>query len=867
MILTCHIDKQRLEKLLNFACSREQSIQIIGLPGCGKTSLLQWLAKNLKTGNNIPNLLIDARSIPEKKLEAQIHKTASSGQTTFLDNAEVIPLPLLDKILEISAPHAPLIMASRRLLRPNFTYGTPGVIFRLKELSPRQSTLFASEYIKAMGKKTGIDEWECSTEFIAKTALYNPSLISALIQLLTEKNQTLDEIISEGVNFAAIKKSLLRELIPEDLYQSILYEINILKYTVPLVKWKKFHENEPDFTHTLQQLMDLCLIEAVDNRRLKLPQIVKSLLITPSKEQLSNLRQKWFEILHNDPDCGTKLEAFYLLQNESPQKSLDYLQKFSLPETGFLPEVFLDITKNIRAPEKKTYRLLLLRSAAFFHLHRFQESMKTISFIPTTETEKICTPAEITFLAEIQTFCNNVIQKEITLKNIKEKADLTLSHDILYCIRKSAPVKLPQSIKKQLGEIADSSPKSKNSIPILIEAYRLCLRYQMPQEAEKLSHRLLGLKADSTQHDSLLLLQWQSRILIQRRDFENAEKAIEKLDSINRWQPDSKNSMSTLILSGHCFYMQGDSHNALNQYLNALNSGQQKINTCSLTQKALLLALKTAIETEQTTLSEELFEMGQSCFSNPQEPGNYINFALLNAEKSALKDNPGGMEYWIEEMSSCRQSLEPSDISKQFFAGFLYHKIINPWGYTTFNYPLPASDDPLEKLLTERHFSAMEKLFNCCINRNGVWQMGTATTVNRIKQNPGEYELFFDYTSSFYIEKKQGLLSLEKSRTLLQLFLILAFEHGRSYNLKQLFEAVWQKEFNPEDDAAARMAISRLKKKIESEPDSYIGVYYTDGSYYLKPGMKYCVIIPAEEMSRLRNTVTTIKNTSPSARK
>jgi hypothetical protein len=859
MILTCHIDKQRLENLLDFACAGEQPIQIIGLPGSGKTCLLQWLAKNIKTAEDTRPLLIDARSISEKKLEVQIQKATLSGNAALIDNAETLPQFLLDKILEITASHIPPVMASRRLLRAKFTNGTPGVVFRLKELSSRQSTLFASEYIKALGEKTGTDEWECSTEFIAETALHNPALIAAIIQLLAEKNQTLTEILKTDGNFNAIKKDMHRELIPEDFYHSYLYEISILKGTIPLAKWKKFHSEEPEFTLILQQLMDHCLVEAIDNRRLKLPETVRYLLTKPPEEQLKNLRQKWFELLHNDQDCGSKLEAFYLLQADDSQKALDYLQGFSLQETGFMPEVFLNIIENIPPPEKKHHRLLLLQSSACFYSRRFRDALKPLSLVPTAEIKKICTETEILFLTELQETCKNIMQAEITLKNIKEKPELSLKPDLLYCIRKNPPIKLPPNIKEQLSEIADKNTQNdKKSIPILIEAYRLCLRYQMPQEAEKLSHRLLGLKADPAKHDSLMLLQWQSRILIQRRDFESAEKIIEKLSSMNLWQPGTTNDINTLILSGHCFYMQGDNHNALNQYLNALNCGLQKIKHCSTTQKALLFALKTAIETEQTALSDELSEIGNSCFLNPQEPGNYINFALLNAEKSALKDNPGGMEYWIEEMSSCRQSLEPSDISKQFFAGFLYRKIINPWECAPFDYPLPTSDDPLEKLLTERHFSAMEKLFNCCINRNGIWQMGTAATIRKLKQNPGEYELFFDYTSSYYIEKKQGLLALEKSRTLLQLFLILAFKHGQNYSLKQLFEAVWQKEFNPEDDAAVRMAVNRLKKKIETEPNSYIGVYYTDGSYYLKPGMKYCIIIPAEEMSCLRNTVTSV---------
>lgn len=108
--------------------------------------------------------------IDKQRLEAQIHKTALSGQTTLIDNAEALPLSLLDRILEITTLHVPPIMASRQLLRTNFTHGTPGVVFRLKELNSRQSTLFASEYIKSPGEKSGTEEWECSTEFIARTA-------------------------------------------------------------------------------------------------------------------------------------------------------------------------------------------------------------------------------------------------------------------------------------------------------------------------------------------------------------------------------------------------------------------------------------------------------------------------------------------------------------------------------------------------------------------------------------------------------------------------------------------------------------------------------------------------------------------------
>ena len=119
-----------------------------------------------------------------------------------------------------------------------------------------------------------------------------------------------------------------------------------------------------------------------------------------------------------------------------------------------------------------------------------------------------------------------------------------------------------------------------------------------------------------------------------------------------------------------------------------------------------------------------------------------------------------------------------------------------------------------------------------------------------------QYDLFFDYTRDYYWEKEQGEVPLEKSRVLQLIFLILCFVPGRRYSLEQIYEAVWQKKYNEElDEPTVRVAVNRLKKRVEINKDQYIGQGLLDGTFYLKSEVRFCLVIPEDEISHFRSVM------------
>ena len=115
----------------------------------------------------------------------------------------------------------------------------------------------------------------------------------------------------------------------------------------------------------------------------------------------------------------------------------------------------------------------------------------------------------------------------------------------------------------------------------------------------------------------------------------------------------------------------------------------------------------------------------------------------------------------------------------------------------------------------------------------------------KLCDNVKNYDLWVDLSKNDIVEAKRGRLGLLKKRTVANVFLYFLNNIGQELSFRDIFEAIWKREYDPETDAiTVRVNISRLRSEIE--PDSKNPVYIVNakesGYYVFNPKIKYALI-------------------------
>lgn len=217
----------------------------------------------------------------------------------------------------------------------------------------------------------------------------------------------------------------------------------------------------------------------------------------------------------------------------------------------------------------------------------------------------------------------------------------------------------------------------------------------------------------------------------------------------------------------------------------------------------------------------------------------------------------------MSELEELEINQPHSEVAEyMIFLGYLEQKINSPWTYLRFR--KKQSDAAVYSISpgVQLLFEEIDRRFCYCFNRNGKLLISHAETLRTEYAKRQSYDLFFDFNQERYYEKKVGLLKIEKSRISLLLFCLLAFFPGRRFSWSELYESIYAKDYNPElDEGTIRMAVTRLKKSIESADESYFGISLVNQEIYLKASTKYCVIILDEEIQELHHLALKLKVT------
>lgn len=216
---------------------------------------------------------------------------------------------------------------------------------------------------------------------------------------------------------------------------------------------------------------------------------------------------------------------------------------------------------------------------------------------------------------------------------------------------------------------------------------------------------------------------------------------------------------------------------------------------------------------------------------------------LLN--ESAFKEN-------LVELDSL-QLNDPWCEHFIFFLGYLSEKIQSPTTYLRMKSLRKNMRKSVLNPVESTLLSLFDESFHLCINENGRQFVAHRFYLEELVERKQNFDFFFDYNNEQYYQRSIGSLKVEKSRITLLIFCLLTFFPGRHFSWRELFEAIYGKEYNPEmDEATIRMAVTRLKKQLNPADENYFGISITSQKLYLKSSTKFCVIVSDEEIEELQ---------------
>ncbi len=227
---------------------------------------------------------------------------------------------------------------------------------------------------------------------------------------------------------------------------------------------------------------------------------------------------------------------------------------------------------------------------------------------------------------------------------------------------------------------------------------------------------------------------------------------------------------------------------------------------------------------------------------------------------ACIEGNTDEAQNHLSVLSSIESKVHPSHIFRSFYAGYLLQKIVNPWDVTNFDMIPIVQQSPISYQSLKVHMQRLELQFGCCVCVNGQWNTVSKAKLRELSSTMGEFDLYFDFNRLLFHERALGETGLDKSRVSQLIFLILVFARGQRYSLEQLFTGIHNQNYNAEvDEPTIRVAVSRMKKRLEVEKDQYIAVGLSDGKYHLRDQTRYLVVLPDTEVAHFRSVIDRVQ--------
>ena len=227
---------------------------------------------------------------------------------------------------------------------------------------------------------------------------------------------------------------------------------------------------------------------------------------------------------------------------------------------------------------------------------------------------------------------------------------------------------------------------------------------------------------------------------------------------------------------------------------------------------------------------------------------------------ACIEGNTEEAQNHLSVLSSIESKVHPSNIFRSFYAGYLLQKILNPWDVTNFDMVPIVQQSPISYQSLKVHMQRLELQFDCCVCVNGKWNTVSKAKLRELSSTMGDFDLYFDFNRLLFHEKSIGETGLDKSRVSQLIFLILVFARDQRYSLEQLFTGIHNQKYNAEvDEPTIRVAVSRMKKRLEVEKDKYIAVGLSDGKYHLRDQTRYLVVLPDTEVAHFHSVIDRVQ--------
>ena len=687
-------------------------------------------------------------------------------------------------------------------------------------------------------------------------------LIDSFFRKLASGINSAEEILKENEELNREASNLV-SLPLSQLSDQSLNLLNLLSFyqsKVPLSVISSLMSDPAEFKTSFEPLVSTHLVTRESGSYYCVPDFIRNYLSTrdSSQESRKTFHHLCFESLETSRESALRIEAFFHLHHVDENKSVSFLESF-FQDTAYPEPLHKALNSvNLALETEPSNKILKLARARVLHqMDRQEEALDELN------SQACDQSAESLNLKGTILLHSNWNQ---SLQYLNNALDATGENEH----------RLRAAILASLGGYHLNAGSLKESRDILIEGLKLVrenqlesallarylvslnlvsLRLNAQQDADAYAQEILEIEPESLDLYTSALAGRRIEIEMERRSWDKALQYLQDLRARAASAGDRKALGDYHFLMGLYSQLRGNGQDAISHHRvsMALYRDSGAIQR-SIVAHSYLLSV--ALEEEQLDDIDDLLASFRDRAQSDPLPKANVRALFYQVILAALTDQPDSLQRWIEELSVLEGAHVMTKELLLFFSGYLYQKIKNPWGATNFDYQPPKELVPLFSELLGLHFEKIEKRFVCCTNRNGTWQALSRTSVDTERARLQQYDLFFDFTRDFYWEREQGEIPLEKSRVLQLIFLILCFIPGKRYSLEKMFEAVWQKDYNEElDEPTVRVAINRLKKRIEKTKDRYIGQGLLDGTFYLKSEVRFCLVIPEDEISHFRTTM------------
>lgn len=828
--------------------SKQKSFNVIGLKLIKEKSGDKFQLPGSKTKKeNLSDLIVEAKAPSpslfvienanemDKSSWDEMQKLALQGET-FLLLCEENPIELEGSFLEVYR-------------------------YDLRELPSWYFPVFLEEYSNKLKSQGFVLTNLADSQSIHYVTGGHIGLIESFFRKLSVGSQSCEDVVQENGDLWNEANQLVKSAV-DKLPSSAFELLKILasfKTRVPLSALKAIKLKSGTLRESLELLAKNNMIQRDAGSSYAVPDFIRN-YFRRSPDRTNELKdhEQCFQCLKDATESHLRLEAFIHYNHINPKESISFLEKY-FQDTPY-PEPLHRALEclNLGLQTEDTNQIFRFAKARVLHqMDRQQEALEELEKIHPSQGAELASLKGTILLHSDWAVALPYLEDALNASKPNEfrlRAEIIASIGGYYLNSgdlKTAKEKLQKGLELVRTHHLDKALLAR----YLVSLNQLCLILNAQQDADSYAQEILEIEADSLDLYTNALAGRQVEIEMERRSWDRTLDFLLAMRTRAASAGDGKVLGDYHFLCGLYSQLRGNGKDAIEHHRLSMSLYRE----CSARQRSIVAhsyLISAVLEEERLNDVDHLLKEFQDRAYGDYLPKANVRILFYQAMLAALTDQPASVERWLEELSNQEEGHTLTRELLLFFSGYLQQKILNPWGATNFEYQPPKELVPLYSDLLKLHFEKIEKRFVCCTNRNGLWQALSRSSVETEMKRLQQYDLFFDYTRDYYWEKEQGEVPLEKSRVLQLIFLILCFVPGRRYSLEQIYEAVWQKKYNEElDEPTVRVAVNRLKKRVEINKDQYIGQGLLDGTFYLKSEVRFCLVIPEDEISHFRSVM------------